>query len=481
MHHIVIIGGGPGGYSAAFEAAGLGAKVTLIEKTRLGGTCLNVGCIPTKTILRTAHIASDVSRAAEFGLAPMAPATVDIDALRTRKEGVVDELVGQVEATARRLKVDVISGVGRLVAPGKVEVTSEASDGSDADTATEATTQILDADAVIIATGSVPFELPFLDHSIPNVWTSDNAVALTEIPADMVIMGGGVIGVEFACAYASFGTKVTVVELADSLLPGNDKRVTRALASALEERGVAIHTGTSVTAVVPVEANADRLTVTLSNGDSIETDVLMSAVGRVPHTLGFGFEECGIEYDRRAIKVDEFFRTSVEGVYAIGDAIGGMMLAHAAEVEGEAAAHNAVKILSGEAPHATVDNRLIPAAVYSFPEVAVVGRSAEGCKAAGIDVFGSVAKFTGNGKALAEGEAEGFIQLVTEKSTGKIVGCQMVGPHVVELIHQVSAVMAAGQTVHDLAGYNGLIYGHPTVSEAVKSAARMAAAKVQKA
>lgn len=468
MHHIVIIGGGPGGYSAAFEAAGLGAKVTLIEKTRLGGTCLNVGCIPTKTILRTAHIASDVSRAAEFGLAPMAPATVDIDALRTRKEGVVDELVGQVEATARRLKVDVISGVGRLVAPGKVEVTSEE------------LTQVIDAGAIIIATGSVPFELPFLDHSIPNVWTSDNAVALTEIPAEMVIMGGGVIGVEFACAYASFGTKVTVVELADSLLPGNDKRVTRALATSLEERGVTIHTGTSVTAVAPVEANADRLTVTLSNGDTIETDVLMSAVGRVPHTLGFGFEECGIEYDRRAIKVDEFFRTSVEGVYAIGDAIGGMMLAHAAEVEGEAAAHNAVKILNGEAPHSTVDNRLIPAAVYSFPEVAVVGRSAEGCKAAGIDAFGSVAKFTGNGKALAEGEAEGFIQLVTEKATGKIVGCQMVGPHVVELIHQVSAVMAAGQTVHDLAGYNGLIYGHPTVSEAVKSAARMAAAKVQK-
>ena len=470
MHRIVVLGGGPGGYSAAFAAAESGAQVTLVEQRRLGGTCLNVGCIPTKTILRTARLVGDVARADDFGLEPMAGASLNVGALRARKEGVVDDLVGQVESTARRLKVEVLTGVGRLTSANRVEV--------DAVVDGQATKIGVDADAVIIATGSVPVVLPFLNHDLSNVWTSDDAVALTEIPGEIIIVGGGVIGVEFACAYAAFGSSVTVIELGDSLLPGNDKRVTRALKGALEEQGIAVRLETSVTGVEPLAANPSRLLVTLSNGDVIETDVLMSAVGRAPNTAGFGFEDVGVEYDRRAIKVNEYFATSVTGVYAIGDAIGGMMLAHAAEVEGEAAALNALAILDGRTPTHTVDNRLIPGCVYSFPEVAVVGRTPDGAKADGHDVVSAIAKFTGNGKALAEGEADGFVQLVVEREGGAILGAQMVGPHVVELIHEVSGLMAIGGSVLDLAGHHGAVFAHPTVSEVVKVAARIAAAKV---
>lgn len=470
MHRIVVLGGGPGGYSAAFAAAEAGAQVTLVERARLGGTCLNVGCIPTKTILRTARLVGDVARATEFGLEPMAGASLNVGALRTRKQGVVDDLVGQVESTARRLKVEVMSGTGRLVAANRVSV-ERTVDG-------QLVTTELQADAVIIATGSVPVVLPFLNHELPNVWTSDDAVALERIPGEIVIVGGGVIGVEFACAYAAFGAKVTVVELSETLLPGNDKRVTRALATALTEQGITLLLGNSVASVEPLASNPARLTVTLASGETLETDVLMSAVGRAPNTGGFGFEELGIEFDRRAIAVNAQFQTCVPGVYAIGDAIGGMMLAHAAEVEGEAAALNALAVLDGQAPTHTVDNRLIPGCVYSFPEVAVVGRSAEGAKADELDAISAIAKFTGNGKALAEGESEGFVQLVVAREGGAILGAQMVGPHVVELIHEVSALMAIGGTVLDLAGHHGAVYAHPTVSEVVKVAARIAAAKV---
>ena len=473
MHHIVVIGGGPGGYSAAFEAAAHGARVTLVERERLGGTCLNWGCIPTKTMLRTAHIVRDVAHAERYGLQAMAPAAVDVAALRARKQSVVDELVGQVEQSAKRLKVQVLYGEGRIIAPGTVEVATAPSDDNPAGVVT------LDADATIIATGSVPMALPFIDHSLERVWTSDDAVSIREIPAEIIIMGGGVIGVEFATAYAAFGSKVTVVELAPTLIPGNDKRVTRAMATALQEQGVELRLGASVTAVAQ-SADGARVTATLEGGEVLEADVLLSAVGRMPNTRGFGFEEAGIQYDRAAIVVDEYYRTAVPHTYAIGDAIGGMMLAHAAEAEGEAAALNALADLDGVGAAHTVPRDLIPACIYTFPEVAVVGRTAEGLKRDGVASVSAIAKFTGNGKALGEGEADGFVQLVAQPDTGRILGCQMVGPHVVELIHEVSLAMAAGVTAAELGGTSGIVWSHPTVSEVVKVAARMAADKAAK-
>lgn len=458
---ITVLGGGPGGYSAAFEAARLGAQVTLIERDRLGGTCLNYGCIPTKTILRSAHIVADTRHAEEFGLAAEV-ASVNVDKLRERKQAVVDELVSQVEGSARRLKVRVVQGEGRLDGPRACAVTM--ADGTE---------ERIDHDAVILATGSVVFKLPCIDHDMEGVWTSDDAVALSEIPKDILIIGGGVIGLEFACVYAAFGSRVRVVELMDQVLPGNDKRVVKLTQAKLEDLGVQFDLGDAVEAVE--RASSGRMRATFRSGVVHECDIVMSAVGRVPNSQGFGFEEAGIEFDRRAVRVDEFMRTNIDGVWAIGDLIGGMMLAHVAEHEGVAAAQNAVAVLKGETPAHTVDLDCVPACVYTFPEVAVVGSSRDSAKERGIDAVQAVAKFAANGKALGEGEEDGFVQLVAEKGTGRIVGCQIVGPHAVEIIHEVAVAMSSGLTVSQLAH---AVHAHPTVSEVVKFAAMDAASKV---
>lgn len=458
---IAVLGGGPGGYAAAFEAARLGAEVVLVERDRLGGTCLNRGCIPTKTILRSAHIVADTRNAAEFGL-NAAVASVDIEALRARKERVVDELVGQVESTARRLKVEVVYGEGHLASPKVVEVVTE--DGS---------VNRVEADAVILATGSVVFKLPNIDHDLPGVWTSDEAVGLPDIPHEIVIIGGGVIGLEFACAYAAFGSRVSVVELMEQVLPGSDKRVVRLVQAKLEEMGVEFHLGD---AIESVERRDDgRMRSVLRSGGELVSDIVMSAVGRMPNSAGFGFEECGIEFDRRAVKSDEHFRTNIEGVYAIGDLNGGMMLAHVAEEEGVAAARNAVAELSGNEPTESVDLTCVPACVYTFPEVAMVGHTRDRAKELGLDAFQSVAKFAANGKALGEGEGDGFVQLVVEKGSGRILGCQIVGPHAVEIIHEAALALKHGITATELAHK---VHAHPTVSEVIKLAALDAAAKL---
>ncbi|MBN2404679.1 MAG: dihydrolipoyl dehydrogenase [Coriobacteriia bacterium] len=460
--HIVILGGGPGGYSAAFEAARLGAQVTLIEQERLGGTCLNWGCIPTKTILRSAHIVADTRQAAEFGL-NAAVASVDVPALRARKERVVDELVGQIESSAKRLKVSVVTGAGRLVAPHTVAV--EMADGA---------TQTIEGDVVILATGSAVFKLPNIDHEMEGVWTSDEAVSLSEIPKDLVIIGGGVIGLEFACAYAAFGSKVTVVELMEQVLPGNDRRVVKQTQSALEDMGVEFHLGDAVEKVERVDG---RMHSTLRSGNVLDSEIVMSAVGRIPNSAGLGYPEAGIQMDRAAVKVDEYFRTNLEGVYAIGDLIGGMMLAHVAEEEGIIAARNAVAEFHsvGATPHLeTVRYDCIPACVYTFPNVAVVGSSRDSAKESGMNAVQAVAKFAANGKALGEGESEGFVQMVAEKGTGRIIGCQIVGPHAVEIIHEIAVAMAHDITVKQLAE---TVHAHPTVSEVIKFAAIDAAGK----
>ena len=460
--HIVVLGGGPGGYGAAFEAARHGAQVTLIERERLGGTCLNRGCIPTKTILRSAHIVADTRDAATFGL-NAAVATVDIPALRVRKDAVVDELVGQVEASARRLKVRVMYGTGRLVGPKTVEVTL--ADGG---------TETVEGDALILATGSAVFKLPTIDHDLEGVWTSDHAVALTEIPKDVVIIGGGVIGLEFACAYAAFGSIVTVVELMDQVLPGNDRRVVKQTQAALEEMGVVFHLGD---AVERVERTDGRMRATLRSGTVLESDIVMSAVGRIPNSAGLGYAEAGIEMDRAAVRVDEYFRTNIDGVYAIGDLIGGMMLAHVAEEEGVVAARNAVAELStvgAEARLESVRYDCIPACVYTFPEVAVVGSARDAARERGVDAVQAVAKFAANGKALGEGESDGFVQLVAENGTGRIVGCQIVGPHAVETVHEIAVAMKHDLTVRQLAE---TVHAHPTVSEVIRMAAADAAGK----
>jgi dihydrolipoamide dehydrogenase len=467
---IVVLGGGPGGTAAALEAARLGATVTLIERDNLGGTCLNWGCVPAKTILRSARIAWDARNAAEFGLR-LPSAEVDGERLLERKQGVVEELRGQIEAQAARAKVEVVYGEGRLTDALTVRVTN-----------TEGETDY-HADALILATGSEVLKLPSIDHSLERVWTSDEATSIVAIPTSILIVGGGAIGLEFACAYASFGAEVHVVELTPAVLPGNDKRVQRAAQDSLEGMGVVFHLGQAATSVTQ---RGEHMCTELPDGQVIETDYVLSAVGRKPLSEGFGFVEAGIEMDRAAVKADEFFRTSVAGVYAIGDLIGGMMLAHVAEEEGIAAAFNAVRLHEADEPDPLgalgrflnmpslkkVDYSCVPACVYTFPEIAVVGSSRDSAKESGLDVVQAVSKYSANGKALGEGEPDGFVQIVAEKGSGAIVGCQIVGPHAVETIHEVALAKRHRLTVRDVAE---TVHAHPTVSEAIKLACADAA------
>lgn len=460
---ILVLGGGPGGYSAAFEAARLGAEVTLVESSRLGGTCLNKGCIPTKAILRSARVLADARDAERFGLRACAP-EVDAAALRSRTQGVVEELLSQVEARARSLKIDLVTGRGRLVGPHAVEAVLPHGE-----------TRVFEGDAVILATGSLPVRLPNIDHNLPDVWTSDDALELQGIPKKIVIIGGGAIGLEFACAYAAFGSEVTVVELMQQVLPSTDRRVARQLRAALEDRGVSFRLGDAVEAV---GRGAGKMLCTLASGEALECDVVMSAVGRVPNTSGLGFEEAGIALDGRAVEVDEHFRTSVEGVYAAGDVIGGMMLAHVAEEEGMIAARNAVRQAAsrglGVEQLESVRYDCIPSCVYTFPEAATVGLTRDDASKQGMDAVQAVARLAGNGKAQAEGEAAGFVQIVAEKSTGRILGCQILGPHAVEIVHEAAIAMRNGLGVAELAGS---VRAHPTVSEAVRAASLDAAAR----
>ena len=392
-----------------------------------------------------------------------APATVDIAALRDRKNGILDELRGQIAGSAKRLKVEVVYGTGRMTGPRTIEVAL-----ADGGTAT------LEGDALILATGSEVFKLPCIDHDLSRVWTSDDAVEITEIPAQLTVVGGGIIGLEFACAYAAFGTKVTVIELQEQVMPGNDKRVARAVQQSLEAMGVTFLLGAMITGTEQV---GDRVRAILADGTVLESDILMSAVGRKPRSEGFGFPEAGIKFlkqlkkhndmDRAAVATDKYLRTNVAGVYAVGDVIGGMMLAHVAEEEGVVAARNAVAELraaSGEGPAAAdlhcIDYDVIPACVYTFPEVGVVGSTRDGAKE--------------RGKALAEGEAEGFVQLVVEKGTGRFLGAQIVGPHAVEIINEVVGAMTYGVDARSIAE---MCHAHPTVSEVIKTAAGDAATK----
>jgi dihydrolipoamide dehydrogenase len=467
---IVVLGGGPGGYAAAFEAARLGATVTLIEKEQLGGTCLNWGCVPTKTILRTARIAWDARNAAEFGVV-LPAADIDEERLLERKEAIVEELRSQIEVTAARLKVDVVYGTGALRDAKTVRVSGEEADTD------------YHADALILATGSEVFRLPNIDHSLERVWTSDEATSIIATPDSILIVGGGVIGLEFACAYAAFGAEVHVVELMPDVLPGNDKRVQRAAQDSLEKMGVVFHLGAAAESIGQF---GDKMETILPDGSVIETDYVLSAVGRKPFSEGIGIAEAGILMDRAAVKVDEYFRTNVPGVYAIGDLIGGMMLAHVADEEGVAAARNAIReyefasaegLLSKLAhiPHREgVDYSCIPACVYTFPEIGVVGLSRDSARDEGLDVVQAVAKSATNAKALAEGESDGFVQVVAEKGTGRLVGCQIVGPHAVEIIHEVALAKRYGLSVRDVAE---TVHAHPTVSEVVRFACADAAAK----
>ncbi len=446
---LVVLGGGPGGYVAALRAAHLGASVTLVEKGLIGGTCLNRGCIPTKALLASAEALAHARAGGEFGFVVTGEAEPDLGAMMARKERVVSQVRDSVEVLLKKAGVRVVRGTGKLQDGRRVAVDS----GEE--------TVVLEADKVIIATGSEPAELPSFDFSQPTILTSTSALELRDVPASLLIVGAGVIGSEFASLFADLGSRITMVEMASQMLPYEDARLAKQFQGAFRKRGIQVLLNTTVEEIT--EYAVDHVSVRLSDGSEVTADRLLVSVGRRPNTSGIGLEEAGVALDERGfIKVSERLETSAPGVYAIGDVDGGMLLAHVASHEAWVAAENALGAQRDR------DLRFVPACTYSHPEVASVGLNEAQAAARGHKTVTGTYRFPALGKALAIGEGIGYVQLVADKETDLLLGASMMGPHVTDLIHEVAVALQNGLSVRQL---GDTIHAHPTLAEAVMEAA----------
>lgn len=439
MESYLIIGAGPGGYELAAEAAAKGHKVTLVERDHLGGTCLNRGCIPTKAMVHAVDILRDCREGGEYGIS-CGNVEVDFPRLCARRDAVVAQLREGIEAMLGG--IEIIKGNARFVGPKEVEV--ELADGSKSQ---------LTADRIVIATGSVPScpPIPGAETAI----TSDGLLALDVVPQSMIIIGGGVIGLEFASIFSELGSKVTVVEYCKEILPQFDRDIAKRLRTTIASDNLTFITGAAVTAF-----DGHRVTYEQKGKQqSIEADVVVMAVGRRP-ALPEGLDVAGIETDGRAIKVDPTtMQTTAEGVYAIGDVNGICMLAHAASAQGR-------RVLVEE-----VNLDVIPSVVFTHPELAMVGASEQSLKDAGVEFKTSKALFRSNGKAVSMNETQGLVKLIYSPETRRILGCSIMGPHASDLIEEAALAMAAGLTLEAVAA---TIHPHPTLCEIVAAAAKYA-------
>lgn len=461
-YDVAILGAGPGGYVAAIRAAQLGLRVALVEKERVGGTCLNVGCVPTKALVTAADLLMRARRAAEYGvLIPEAKA--DPPAVMAYQRAAVDRLVGRVDQLLKENRVTVISGRGRLIRPDALAVTDAAGQ----------TTEVT-ARHIILAPGSVSARLPIPCLDLPGVVTSTEALDVSRIPSRLVVIGGGVIGLEFACIYEALGSQVTVLEMMPTLLPGAaDDAIAKRLAVILRRRGIDIRTGATVQAIEESSGQeaGSRMQeavclyvrfATPKGEESVEGDRVLVATGRWPNTTDLGLEELGVRMDRRSIAVDEHLRTSVPGIWAIGDAVGGMMLAHKAMVNGRVAVEN----IAGQ--RQAVDYRSVPSAIFTSPQVAGVGLTEAQARQQGADVRILQFPFSANPRAQILGETEGLVRIVCEAGSGRVLGVHMMGPHVTELIAEGALAVQTGVTADDLAWTT---HAHPTLTEAMVEAA----------
>ena len=447
---IAILGGGPGGYVAALRAAQLGAQVVLIEEDKIGGVCLNVGCIPTKALLRSAEVYRTFLRAEAFGLRLEGSVTPDWPAIQARKEAIVRQLVQGVETLLRKAGVQVIQGKGQLRVPQTLEVTT--ADG----------VQRVKAKNVVIATGSRPMQLPLPGMDLPGVLDSTGALAMEALPRRLLIVGGGVVGVEFADIFSTFGVDVTVVEMLDRLLPQMDADLGQMLVWTMEQRGIRFHLNSRVTRVDAVEDGLRASVVTPDDEELIEADRILLAVGRRPNVEDLNLKAAGVHFDETGISVDTKMQTNVPGVYAIGDVTGGALLAHVAMRGGEVAVENAL----GHA--ATFEEKTIPWCVYTNPEVASVGLTEAQAREQGHDVQVGRFPLNANGKALTYGETDGFVKVISEAHFGGVLGLHIVAPHASDLIHEGGLALALEATLDELVA---TIRGHPTLGEAVREAA----------
>lgn len=444
---IVVIGGGPGGYVAAIRAAQLGAETHLVEKENLGGTCLNVGCIPTKALLHTAEIYHAVRCGAALGL--KGEITLDWTALMKRKASVVRRLVGGVAGLLKANGVTVHKGTGELVAAGKVKVHG-------------ASEEELTADAIILASGSIPVKLKFPGSDLPGVIDSTGALSLNNPPKSMVIVGGGVIGVEFAALYAALGAKVTVVELLPEIMPGIDVEIAAALKKTLAKQGVSFLNGAKLESISGKEGDLSAKVLLGEQAQEIKAEIVLVAVGRRAFTDGAGLEAAGVKLERGKVIVDEHYRTNLPEVYAIGDCNGITMLAHAASHQGIAAAEHAMgKTSSHGAP-------MVPACIYTSPEIAAVGLTEDKAKEQGIAYKLGMFPLAGNGKSMIEEGEAGFVKILAGAKYGEILGVHMFGPHVTEMIGEATLALRLEAMVDELVS---TIHAHPTVAESIGEAA----------
>ena len=469
-YDVVIIGSGPGGYETAIRAHQLGFSVAIVEKNKLGGVCLNIGCIPTKALIKSAEVAAQSRHLADYGLSmgDGADVSVDFEAVVKRSRGVANKMNKGVQFLMKKNKVDVYMGQATLQGEGRVSIQpSETMDGETVGEATEITGR-----HVIVATGARARELPTLPVDGVKIVDYRQAMLQTNRPGSLLVVGAGAIGVEFAYVYHNLGTEVTVVELQDRLVPIEDADVSKELERAYKKMGVTVMTGAQVTNV-DTSGEGCVVTVKTAKGDqTITVDQVLSAVGVVGNVEGIGLDEVGVAHERSAITVDEFFRTNVEGLYAIGDVVGAPWLAHVASHEGivcvERIAFEEGKL--EHSPHA-VDYKNVPGCTYCLPQIASVGYTEAAAREAGMDIKVGSFPFAASGKAAAIGDQTGFVKVIVDAKYGEILGGHIIGHDATEMIAEIVTARALESTAHDVIE---AMHPHPTLSEAVMEAFRAA-------
>jgi dihydrolipoamide dehydrogenase len=449
-YDLVVIGGGPGGYVCAIRAAQLGLKTACVEKREtLGGTCLNIGCIPSKALLQASEKFEEANHGlAAFGI-KVTKVALDLPAMQAHKDSVVGANTKGIEFLFKKNKVDWLKGEGKITAAGEITVGEE----------------VIKAKAIVIATGSTHMDLPGVKVDEKKIVSSTGALSLGKVPKHLVVVGGGYIGLEMGSVWQRLGAKVTVVEFLDRIVPGMDGEIAKTFQRVLKKQGMTFKLSTKVTAAKSVRAGVSLTLEPAKGGEpsTLDCDVVLVAIGRRPYTEGLGLEAAGVALDERGrIKTDDHFRTSAAGVYAIGDVIAGPMLAHKAEEEGVAVA----EMLAGQSGHVNYDT--VPGIVYTWPEVASVGKTEEQLKDADIAYKVGKFPFLANGRARAMNATDGFVKVLAEAQSDRILGCHIIGPDAGALIHEAVVAMEFGGSAEDL---GRAFHGHPTLNEAVKEAA----------
>ncbi|MGX1743396.1 dihydrolipoyl dehydrogenase [Bosea sp. NPDC055353] len=453
-YDLVVIGTGPGGYVCAIRAAQLGLKVAVVEKRKThGGTCLNVGCIPSKALLHASEMFEEAGHTFEkLGIVVGKP-KLDLKAMMAHKQETIDANVTGVGFLLKKNKIDAFHGTASIPAAGKVVVTAE--DGK---------AQEIETKNIVIATGSESAPLPGVTVDEKTVVTSTGALEIGAVPKELVVVGAGVIGLEIGSVWARLGAKVTVVEYLDRILPGMDGEVAKQFQRILQKQGFTFQLGSKVT---KVETGKKGATVTVEpaaggTATTLNADIVLVAIGRRPNTDGLGLDKAGVATEKGRVVIDDHFKTNVAGIYAIGDVVRGPMLAHKAEDEGVAVA----EIIAGKHGHVNYD--AIPGIVYTAPEVAAIGKTEEELQAAGVAYKVGKFPFTANGRARAMRHTDGFVKVLADAATDRVLGCHIIGPHAGDLIAEVTVLMEFGGSSEDLAR---TCHAHPTLAEAVKEAA----------